>query len=154
MGLHQCKTKFAWCKRLLADFCSWALIPLAPSLTTFGNYHFRALSQNFSDCKYRVCRGLCFLRGSSENLAATSERKTSWRHPNGYQNKRVPKRQVFKTQKTCHLDTQSVLIPLGRCILEAPKRVPEHTGTKTSGFQKSRTCHFDAPSVLIHLWVC
>ena len=34
------------------------------------------------------------------------------RHPNGYQNKRVPKRLDFRNQKTCHFDTPFVLIPL------------------------------------------
>ena len=35
---------------------------------------------------------------------------SSWRHQNGHQNKRVPKRQVFKAQKTWLFDTPSVFI--------------------------------------------
>ena len=60
----------------------------------------------------------------------------------------------FQTsQKTCHLDTPSVLIPFW--VLQRRhtngyqnKRVPKYLV-----YRNQRTCHFDTPSVLIPLWV-
>ena len=104
-------------------------------------------------------------------------------HPNGYQNKRVPKRQVFGSGKRGHYERGlfageisriskissnpfsklrreiAILIlhpfwyPFG-CLKVTPKRVPKQTGTKMPSFWgKKRSCHFDATSVLIPLWV-
>ena len=38
-----------------------------------------------------------------------------WRNPNGYQNNRVPKCQLFKTQRTCHFDYYPFWYPFGCC---------------------------------------
>ena len=71
---------------------------------------------------------------------------------NRYQSKRAPKRQVFKTQKTCNFDTPFVLIPLWVLQKRHPNGYQNKQVPKCLVFRHQKTCHFDTPSVLIPVW--
>ena len=75
--------------------------------------------------------------------AVHTKGSTNWRHSNGYQNKRVPKHQVFQTQKTCHFDTPFVLIPLWALQKTPPNGYQSKRVSKCLVFRNQKTCHFD-----------
>ena len=60
-------------------------------------------------------------------------------------------RQVFKTQKTCHFDTPSVLIPLWVLQKRHPNGYQNKRVPKCLVFKNQHNCHFDAPSVAVAL---
>ena len=68
--------------------------------------------------------------------------------PNGDQNVKFS-----KTQKTCHLDTPSVLIPLWVLQHRHPNRYQNKRAPKCLVCRNQKTCYFQTPSVLISRWV-
>ena len=84
--------------------------------------------------------------GQPAGLNLVSLLVSLWRHPNRYQNKRVPNCLVFRNQKTCRFDSPlGFLIRLWVLQKRHPNRYQKQTGTKMPSCQKSKTYHFDTP---------